>query len=76
MSTLQTLVFKAPVVPTREYWGDNARTVKPNNKTRTDLENKVVENTPVMKEWRHGLEGEEYKAKMDLSGTTVGLEEE
>ena len=31
MSTLQAHVFEVPVVPTREYWANDVRTVKTNN---------------------------------------------
>ena len=50
MSTLQIPVFKTSVVLTRKYWEDDACTVKTNNKIRTDVNNQVVENTPVMED--------------------------
>ena len=62
MSTLRSPVFEEPAIPTREYWADQERTARTNDRTRPGANNAVVDNIPVIEDWEHGLAVEQYKA--------------
>ena len=62
MSTLKNPEFQEPAIPSREYWGDIARTTRTHDRTRPGADNAVVDNVPVLEDWEHGLAVEQYKA--------------
>ena len=72
MSTLETPEFEEPVVPTRAYWANPARTtIKTDDRTRPGTGDEVVDNPPVKEDWEHNLKVEEYKAKRNVYNNQV-----
>ena len=71
MSTLRTPEFEEPTVPTREYWADPGRTIKTNDRTGPGTRDKFVDNPPVLEDWEHNLEVEEYKAERKVYNEQV-----
>ena len=50
---LKTLEFEEPTVPTREYGADPECTVKTYDKTTPGTGSAVVDNPPVLEDWKH-----------------------
>ena len=71
MSTLVTSEFEEPAVPAGEYWADPGSTVKTNNRTRPGTGDEVADSPPVTEDWKHNLEGEEYKTKRKVYNDQV-----
>ena len=71
ISTLSTLEFEEPAVPTREYWANPARTVKTNEKTTSGTGDVVMDNAPVLEDWKHNLKLEHYKAERKVYSEQV-----
>ena len=55
MSTLVTLEFEEPAVPTREYCADPGHRIKTNERTRPGTRDTVVDNPSVKEDWEHNL---------------------
>ena len=71
MSTLKSPEFQEPTIPAREYWEDQERTRKTNDRTRPGTNNTVVDNVPVLEDWEHGLAVEQYKADWKIYNEQV-----
>ena len=63
MSAIEAPVIAGPDRPVREYWEDQAQQVRTNSKTGGAI-GAPVANEPVVDDWEHDLNVEEYKIKL------------
>ena len=63
MSAIKASVIAGPDRPVREYWEDPAQQVRTNSKSGGTIDAPVA-NVPVLDDWEHDLNVEEYNIKL------------